>query len=136
MSSSKLSRYLTAIVAVNLGLAIWHLYVLGQLHAEMTSVELARFGAALALVSMVVAILLWTRWRKAGGGLFLLLLAAGLVIGGYEHFVRAGADNVFTMAPGPLTYSFQASAVLILLVELIGIWACVRLLLAGGLHAR
>jgi hypothetical protein len=57
----------------------------------------------------------------ASGLPFLVGHAIGFVIGGYEHVLNAGPDNVFTISPGPSAFSFQVSAILLLLIEPVGI---------------
>jgi hypothetical protein len=53
---------------------------------------------------------LWAHFPRLGGWL-LLFLAVPLVIGGYSHFLSAGSDNVFRMAPGELSGAeFQCHA--------------------------
>jgi hypothetical protein len=57
---------------------------------------------------------------ETGGWLLLASFGVAFVIGSYEHFIADGADNVFTMARGQWTVSFQVSASLLLLLDVVG----------------
>ena len=67
-------------------------------------------------------------YRKLAAILIASPLAVGFVIGAYSHFLSPGTDNVFRIAAGELTLPYQASAVLLLLIEALGLWVGVRTL--------
>ena len=50
--------------------------------------------AVIGLAPIVAAVLVWTRYRRAGGWLFSGAMMGSFVFGFYYHFVQAGADNV------------------------------------------
>jgi hypothetical protein len=77
--------------------------------------------------------LLWTRFRKLAGWLLLIFFAIPLVIGGDGHFVKSSPDKVFQMASGGFTLPFQVSAVLLVIFEILGVWASTRILKAPSL---
>lgn len=64
---------------------------------------------------------------KLAGGMITVPLAIALVIGAYAHFLSPGSDNIFHMPPGALRLPFQASAVLLLILEALGCWIGVRI---------
>ena len=80
---------------------------------------------------VVAAVLLWTRYRLAGAWLLLASLGGALLFGLVFHYLIPGADNVFTLEPGPWRGPFSATAAFVAFSEvlgtLIGIWAVVRL---------
>jgi uncharacterized membrane protein len=61
-----------------------------------------------------------------GGVLLFLPLAVGLLIGGNEHFVTPGPLNVFYMAATPWALPFRVTAVLLLVLEVLGCWIAVQ----------
>jgi hypothetical protein len=62
--------------------------------------------------------------------LVLIFFAIPLVIGGYEHFVKSGPDNVSQMARGEFGLPFQVSAVVLVIFEILVCWASIRILRA------
>jgi hypothetical protein len=66
-------------------------------------------------------------YHKLGGILIIVPLGIALVIGVYEHFLSPGTDNVFHMPPGDLRLPFQASAVVLALLEGPGCWVGFRI---------
>jgi hypothetical protein len=64
---------------------------------------------------------------KLAGSMITLPLAIALVIGAYAHFLSPGSDNILHMPPGNLRLPFQASAVLLLILEVLGCWIGVRM---------
>ncbi len=77
---------------------------------------------------LVAALLLISRASRAGAWLLLLSMAASLAFGGYYHFLAAGPDNVGSVFPGGWGRVFQASAVLLILSEALGVGASIALL--------
>lgn len=126
MTKSAGSVLVTAVVSGNFVLTLWHLYILQNVHSTASGGEIFTLGSIIGSVSLFVVLLIWTRFYKLGAWISAGLLLIGLTIGGYEHFLSVNPDNVFTMPHGDWTLSFQVSAVLLVLVELLGIWAAVR----------
>lgn len=82
------------------------------------------------VIALVGLILLWTGFRKPAGWFLFVFFVIPLAIGGYEHFVKSGPDNVFQITQGAIALSFQVSAVLLLTFELLGCWTSIRILRA------
>lgn len=61
--------------------------------------------------------------------LIVLPLGVALAIGGYTHFLSAGSDNVFRMPPGGLRLAFQVSAAMLAVLEALGCWIGLRMLI-------
>jgi hypothetical protein len=58
---------------------------------------------------------------KLAESIITLPLAIALVIGTYAHFLSPGTDNVLRMPAGDLKLPFQISAVLLVLLEALGV---------------
>lgn len=110
----------TLIATVNLIVTIWHVYVLGKLQSDTTATQLTLFAAAINVIPLGAAALLWSSWRRSAGLIFAAFFGAVLAIGLYEHFLRAGPDNVVTMAPGAWTTPYRWSATLLVIVDALG----------------
>lgn len=125
-----LSIYGTLIVLAHATVVFWHLQLLARLNSTLTLEHALLFASLANLVPMTALILFWTHFRKIGGWLLLIFLAIPLTIGGYEHFLSSGADNVFRMAPGEGALAFRISAILLVILEALGCWVSVRII--GG----
>jgi hypothetical protein len=127
----KIAGNATLLAMINLVLTGWHLYLLGKLHPDMTGTQLVLFGGAINLLPLTAAALSWSRFRRLAGWLLAIFFGAVAVIGGYEHFVRPGPDNFLEMAAGAWTASFRVSAVLLVIVDILGCWIGVRMAAAN-----
>jgi hypothetical protein len=123
----KLFWYATFVVLTHAVVVFWHLVLLARLGTAIRPDQVPFFASLANLIPLTALILLWTNFRKAGGWL-LLFLAVPLAIGGYSHFLSAGTDNVFRMAPGELTFPFRASAALLLVLEFFACWVSIQIL--------
>ncbi len=83
------------------------------------------------LAPIVAAVLLWSRFRRAGAWLLLVSMTGSLIFGVAYHFLIPGPDNAFTLQQGAWLTAFQASAALLVLLDglgcLTGLWALGRL---------
>jgi hypothetical protein len=68
----------------------------------------------------IAAVLLWTRWRRAGLWLLLASMFGSLVFGAYNHFVVNSPDHVMNVPPGDWGTIFTASAIALAIVEALG----------------
>lgn len=121
-----MSMLLSTAVAVNFALVLWHLFLLPHVYPPGRSFNVPTLAAAIGVGSLVGVLLLWTRLRRIAGWLLMALLAVGLVTGGSEHFVVSGPFNVFTVMPSGWTGQFDASVVMLVIIELVGIWLAFR----------
>lgn len=122
MTTRRLPMLVTAAAAANFALVLWHLFLLPRVYPRGPSFNVSILAAGVGAASLLGVLLLWTRLRRIAGWLLLSLLAVGLVTGGSEHFIMPGPFNVFTVMPGSWTGQFDASAVLLAIVEIAGIW--------------
>ena len=86
----------------------------------------ALFGALANLVPLTALLFLWANFSQLAA--WLVILAFAVPVGGYQHFAKPGADNVFQMAPGPWTLPYRISAALLVMLEILGIWWSVHTL--------
>jgi hypothetical protein len=118
----------TLVVAVNLLLTIWHLYVLGQINPTMTRGQLIVAGCIVSLVPLTSGVLSWTPRHRLAGWLMVASLGLGFAVGSYVHFLSGGSDTVFAIAAGEWTLPFRVSASLLVVVEALGCWVGLRLI--------
>jgi hypothetical protein len=123
---TRLPLHGTLIAVGNCALTFWHLNVLGNLHPDMTGTQLALFAGAINLIPLSAAALLWTPLRAIAGWILVAFFGVVIMIGGYEHFLRAGPDNVLTMMSGPWSAPFRLTAVLLVLLEALGFYVGLR----------
>ena len=128
----RLYWYATLVVLTHAAVVLWHLELLARLNAALEVDQVPLLAGLANIIPLVALISLWARFPKLGGWL-LLFLAVPLAIGGYSHFLSAGSDNVFRMAPGGLTAGFRVSAVLLWLLEFSGCWLGVEILRRSSL---
>jgi uncharacterized membrane protein len=127
---NKLVLYATLLVLAHAAIIFWHLQVLALLNSALTPERAVLLASLVNVIPLIGVILLWTGFRKPAGWLLLIFFAIPLVIGGYEHFVKSGPDNVFQMARGEFTLPFQVSAVVLVIFEILVCWASIRILRA------
>jgi hypothetical protein len=117
----------TLVVLTHAAVVFWHLELLAKLNPALKVDQVPLFAGLANIIPLLALVLLWAHFPKLGGSL-LLFLAVPLVIGGYSHFLRAGSDNVFRMAPGEWTAGFRVSAVLLAALESCACWLGVEIL--------
>ncbi len=116
----------TPIVLAHYAVVIWHVTLLIQVQPGFPRVAIL----LLLLINLfpIAALFAFAKgFPKLAGSMIILPLGIALVIGGYTHFLSAGSDNVFRMAPSELTLPFQVSAVLLALLEVLGCWIGLRI---------
>lgn len=83
------------------------------------------------LAPLVAALLLWSRFRRAGAWLLAGSMAGSLAFGCAYHFLIPGPDNALTLQPGTWQTAFRASAALLVPLDglglVVGIWAARKL---------
>jgi len=128
----RLYWYATLLVLTHAAVILWHLELLARLGTEIKVDQVPLLAGLANLIPLIALISLWAQFPKLGGWL-LLFLAVPLVIGGYSHFLSAGSDNVFRMAPGEWTAGFRVSAVLLWMLEFCGCWLGIEILRRSSL---
>lgn len=92
-----------------------------ELGIQMTAAENAFINSVIVAAPIVAAILLWTRFARAGAILLALSMAGALLFGGYHHYVAISPDHVAHLPPGTLQGQFRATAALLVVSEAIGV---------------
>lgn len=92
----------------------------------------------IAVAPLAAGVLLWRKHYLSGAIIFLCSMAGALIFGAYNHFVASSPDHVSHVAAaasGGWVIVFQATAVLLALVEafgcMLGAWM-MRLCLGGS----
>lgn len=67
-----------------------------------------------------VSIVLWKLSDRLAGLVSLIFFLAALSADLYEHFLHASANNVFMVGPGNWTAGFDASVLILLVLEILG----------------
>jgi hypothetical protein len=115
------------LAAANFLAVIWHVTLLVKVQPSFPEFAIA----LLLLVNLIPAcgVLAFVRgFRKSAAAMMMIPLGAALLIGGYTHFLSPGSDNVLRMPSGELTFAFQSSAILLVVLEGLGCWIGVRFL--------
>jgi hypothetical protein len=103
----------------------------GQHVVALPAWQLAYIAIVIYAAPVVAAVLLWARRRLAGAWLLVASMAGSLVFGLLYHFLAPGPDNIFTQRSGTWQETFQVTAVLLSLLQVIGaslgLWAVRRL---------
>jgi len=124
-------KALVSIIALaNLAVTFLHLYLAGNLNPALTVAGSMRIGAYAGALTLAGVGLLWTRLRRVGSFVLILGFANGLVIGCLEHFFIAGPNNVFDAGHSNWAILFDVSVVLLVALEIAGLWSAGRIFLA------
>lgn len=123
----RLLLWAAVIVLGNFVVVLAHLWLVVRIQPDFPKSAIP----ALILVNLFPAVgvlALRKDYRKLAAILIASPLAVGFVIGTYSHFLSSGTDNVFRIAAGELALPYQVSAVLLMLIEALGLWVGVRTL--------
>jgi len=105
---------------------MWHLALVVRVQPNFPKLAIPLL-IVVNLLPIVGLVVLAKGYRKIAGFLIIFPLGIALIIGVYAHFLSPGTDNVFHMPPGDLALPFQASAVLLVLLEGLGCWVGLRI---------
>jgi hypothetical protein len=131
-SMNSTARYATLVVLAHAAVVFWHLVLVAKITPGLTDFQILAATTAINVLPAAALLLLWTHFPRLGGLFLFLPLVVGLVIGGMEHFVTPGPLNVFDMSPTPWVSPFQATAVLLLMLEVLGCWIAIQAVRGGG----
>jgi hypothetical protein len=96
------------------------------LGVKASPAQLVFIVAVIIVVPLVAGLLLWKRKEKAGALLLICSMIGSLLFGVYYHFVADTTDHVShvaRMSPAGWAIVFQATALLLALIEALGAWA-------------
>jgi len=124
----KVSRYGTAFVVIHGLVSLLH-----EIAHRMLPVTLPLFKYILAytffgVLPLIALALLWTSYGRAGLWVLLVSMIASLIFGGVHHFILHSSDHILAAPHGAWLPVFQATAVVMLMLEAFGCWLSLRLL--------
>lgn len=126
----RVKLYATVAALANYAAILWHLYLEVQLRPATAMAELVRIASIAGALTAVGLALLWIRWQKIGSAVLAIMFANGLVLGSLEHFFTASPVNVFHIGDGDWTVLFKISVAILVILQLAGLSATGRMLVA------
>lgn len=114
-----------ALVGTVHGLAHKHMGI------DLTLLQNVFILSVITLAPLLAAILLWTRLKKAGALLLLLSMLGSLIFGAVNHFLITSPDHVLHLPPSDWRFTFQVTAVLLVITECLGGWIAASALRAN-----
>lgn len=124
----RLYIYATLVVLAHAYVVFWHLLTHTHISSPLAYDLAMVYAAMVGFLPINALILMWANFSKAGAWLLLSFLAMPLGIFGREHFLHLGPENVFRVPPGESTPMFQLSAVLLVVLELLGCLVSIQIL--------
>jgi len=114
----------------NYAVTVWHAYLAQKVNPAIPVAQTLEIAAIAGTLTTAGLALLWTRHLKIGSLVLIAVFVIGLVIGGAEHFVVAGPNNVFDVGASDWAAPFKISVWVLLAIEVVGLAAAGRLLAA------
>jgi hypothetical protein len=127
---TRVKALVTVAALANFAAIVWHLYLVAKLYPQAPIAESVRIASIAGGLTLAGLALLWMRWQKTGSVLLALMFANGLIIGSLEHFFVTGPNNVFDVGDGAWTFLFKISVAVLLVLEIAGLSASGRMLVA------
>lgn len=121
MSDRTLAGTGTVAVVIHAIIAVLHGAAHTELGIQMTAAENLFINIIIVAAPVVAAILLWTRFARAGAILLAMSMAGALLFGGYHHYVAISPDHVAHLPAGSLQGQFRATAALLVVSEAFGV---------------
>lgn len=119
----------TPIVFAHYAVVIWHVALLVKVQPGFP--RLAILLLLLINLFPIAGPLVFAKgFPKLAASLIIIPLGIALAIGGYNHFLSAGSDNVLRMAASEWRFPFQVSAALLAVLEAAGCWVGFRIAFA------
>ena len=119
-------RFALYAVVAHAAVTIAHSAAHEVLGVKATPAQLVFIVAVIMVAPLVAGLLLWRGKAKAGALLLIFSMTGSLAFGVYYHFVADTADHVShvaRMSPAGWAVVFQATALLLSLIEALGAWA-------------
>ena len=110
----------TLIVLAHVIVLLGHGAAHAHLQIEPSPGQRLFIAIVIVAVPVLAALLLWTRWPRAGIALLGISLGSSLLFGLYYHFVAGGTDSVFNPIHTRWDIWFRTTAILLALLELAG----------------
>lgn len=132
VAMKKLAVYATLAVLVHALVVVWYLFVLSKIPLGITGQPALMLTIALNVLPFAGLVLLWAHHPRLASVLIFVSLAIAFLVGGFEHFLSEGPENVLRMAFTDRTILLTTGAVLLAMLEVCGCWLCVRLFGKSG----
>jgi hypothetical protein len=121
------SLSLTAAVVAHLAIGVVHTIAHDALVVELTRFQDLFVQIVYLGLPLLAAVLVWTRFSRSAALLLTFSMAASLVFGAWYHFLFVSPDHVAHLPEGDQQFLFQATAVLMGLIDAGGAWQGLRL---------
>ena len=112
----------TIFVVAHLAVGVIHTLAHEGLGVGLTRFQEVFVNGVYVGLPVLAAVLVWTRLARLGVVLLLASITASLVFGVWYHFVFVSPDHVAHLPEGPQRLIFRATAVLMTLVDVGGVW--------------
>lgn len=119
-SGRKLLRLAWALVLLHAAVGLAHLAAHRGEGVRVSALANAYILLVIGLGPFLGLGLLHAGRREAGGAVLAATMAGALLFGVWNHFIVVGPDHVLHLAAGPWRLPFQATAVLLVPLELAG----------------
>lgn len=113
-------RFPLTVVVIHHAVGALHALAHGALGVGLSVFQLAFISLVIYATPIASLVILWRRRFRLGGLLLTGSMVAALVFGVSNHFLLPGADNVSSPPPGPWGSGFQATAILLAALEILG----------------
>ena len=100
------------------------------MHPGLLGTAPMRIASLTGTLTLLGVALLWTRYPKTGALVLIVVLALGFFMGCLEHFFVAGPYNVFDVGSGHWVLPFDITVALLVVFQVAGLSAAVRMLAA------
>lgn len=118
--SKVMKSAIAGLVAIHLAVTLWHGGAHERLAVMLPPEKTAFVVIVIILAPIVAALLVWTRYARAGIWVFFLAMVGAFLFGAYHHYVLVSPDHVQHLPAGnPEAQSaFVASAAVLAVLEL------------------
>ena len=128
---SRAARFALITIILHVLVSAMHGTAHRTLNVELSRAQIVFIAIVITIAPLLAGLLIWRGATTAGAIMLALSMAGSLVFGVYYHFVLISPDHVSHLAgiPGTIpVIMFQATAVLLALLEGLGVIAGIMLL--------
>ena len=118
----------TLLVVVHLAVGVIHRVAHEGLGVELTRFQDLYVNGVYVALPVLAAVLVWTSLHRFGAMVLAASMLGSLVFGVWYHFVFVSPDHVAHLPEGGERLLFRVTAVLMAIVDAVGVWLVVRLL--------
>ena len=119
---NRYAKYGTAFVLAHGLVGTVHGLAHTHMGIDLTFLQKLFIISVITLAPLLAALLLWTRLRKVGAVLLLFSMLGSLIFGVVNHFLITSPDHVLHLPASEWRLTFQATAVLLVIIECLGCW--------------